>query len=77
MYEPGKLYNTVREIKRLHIRIIGISKMCWHRVGNTIVDDYIYSILLNRFHLCQKNIAILSFKLKPTQVQMLQQNMVF
>ncbi|XP_072379150.1 uncharacterized protein [Diabrotica undecimpunctata] len=41
MYGPGKIHNTIKEMKRLNIRILGISKMRWPGSGKVTVNDHI------------------------------------
>lgn len=40
MYETGKVHNTIKEMKRLNIKILGISEMRWPGRGRTIVDGH-------------------------------------
>lgn len=39
-HEPGRLQNTIQEMKRLNISILGISEMRWPMSGKSNVDGY-------------------------------------
>ncbi|XP_071648484.1 craniofacial development protein 2-like [Temnothorax longispinosus] len=41
MYDDGKLENTLQEMKRLNIEVLGISEMRWPLSGRKVVDDYV------------------------------------
>lgn len=40
MFEAGKIHNTIREMKRLNIDIMGISEMRWPGSGEYQIDEY-------------------------------------
>lgn len=40
MYETGKTHNTIQEIKRNDISVLGISEMRWPKTGKCNVDQY-------------------------------------
>lgn len=40
MFEAGKIHNTIKEMKRLKIKILGISEMRWAGSGLMTIDNY-------------------------------------
>lgn len=40
MFQPGKIHNTIQEMKRLNISILGISEMRWPQSGKCTIDGY-------------------------------------
>lgn len=39
MYEAGKIHNTIREMKRLRISVLGVSEMRWPQSGVLKIED--------------------------------------
>lgn len=67
MCEAGKIHNTIKEMERLHIDIMGISEMRWPGTGECQVDDHIvyYAGNVEKNHL-QGVGFILNKKLRST-----------
>ena len=40
MFQAGKVQNTIKEMKRLHMDILGISEMRWTQSGKFSIEDY-------------------------------------
>ncbi|XP_070159782.1 craniofacial development protein 2-like [Polyergus mexicanus] len=41
MYTPGKIQNTVQEMKRMSICVLGINEIRWPQSGRCTIDDHI------------------------------------
>lgn len=41
MYESGKIHNTIQEMKRLNISLLGISEMRWPGSGRIKIEDHV------------------------------------
>ncbi|KAI5718027.1 hypothetical protein M8J77_015079 [Diaphorina citri] len=69
MYEEGKIENTIQEMKRLKLSILGISEMRWSGTGKCEINDHVIYYSGNDDPRHQNGVAIILDKVTSRSVK--------